>query len=244
MSRKRTCIAIAVLTIAITLTSLPAYSSLVPQTIGFGGYNTNVPTQNYAGDAKIVLQITSVHNGGYDPSNFESYFGVHVLYSNDSAIKVGSDYTLLISQIGVTEFFTTTLAPTQLTTGTIIGINDYNLYGSTISVDIYSDDNSGNVWEQYITILSGGVGVVDSLQLNPESLLTSSPSISSMPSIYTENNLFNTPSTNFLTNNAGSQTTSTQNSNGMSDIIQNFNFPIPMGLDRYMPQEQNFANYW
>ncbi|MBF0554214.1 MAG: hypothetical protein HQK96_06585 [Nitrospirae bacterium] len=220
---------------------------------------------NYAGASKIVLQIGSMVNGDSE-NGYSTYFNVHVLYSNDSAIKEGSDYKLVIYVYGLDYFGEGPVLPNQLTLGTVIGINDYSFDGTTITVNIdatYKETEAGTEWEQKITILSGGM-VMDNLQLDPESLLSSS-SIPSMSSIGTGNNIFNNLFTNSPTNNVVSQTSSTPVINtatanslssnmfstglntfpslGMS-ALNNNNGQASMNAGWYTPQQLDFANYW
>src|SRR5271157_633796 len=71
---------------------------------------------NYAGAAKLVLQITGE----------EGHYNVTVLYSNNTSVSIGDHCWLFINQ-PLSEGWSTLLTPSQLTTDTIIGINDYGL---------------------------------------------------------------------------------------------------------------------
>jgi len=71
---------------------------------------------NYTGAMKLVLLITGYEGGHYN---------VTVLNTNDTSIPTRDNCWLFISQPIIEDWWTEFLAPSQLTTGTIIGVNDY-----------------------------------------------------------------------------------------------------------------------
>lgn len=153
---------VSVLTIFSVLMALHANASLVPAMTTWGGDNPTISTKNYAGAAKLVLQVTMIYPGKNDPSD-ESYFYVHVLYSGDPSVKEGSDLKLEIYQNGMNFYSESPAVPSQyppsqypFKPGAIIGINDYDFDGTTITVNIdatYTEAEAGDAWKQKITVL-------------------------------------------------------------------------------------------
>jgi len=118
----------------------------------------NAQQANYAGAAKLVLQLTGMGEGQYN---------ARVLYSNDSSIPVGDNCWLFITQPQSDTFCSLTINPSQLTTGTIIGIDDYgfspglaegnNTAYQPDQVDVTVPEGTG--WTNEIKILNSFNGI-------------------------------------------------------------------------------------
>jgi hypothetical protein len=173
----------------------------------------NAQEANYAGAAKIVLEIVNEENVPVSSSLSFPGYNVHVIYSDDPAIIAGQNYDMYIIQEEVNYYGTLTgVTPTELVPGTVIGINNYQFGDNIISVTVQGDPDQTDAWEQQITIL--GTANTDSssptgdTSTDTSTLLTPSM-FSSMPSIGTGSSLLNFPSENVLTDNTGIQTPST-----------------------------------
>ena len=162
---------------------------------------------NYAGAAKIVLQIVKLNTcpySSYSSQYYSPYYTVKVLDSSDQNITVGQEYTMQIMLIHTKDFGANVLTPQPLVSGTVVGINDYwfDTSDNEINVDIQGD--SADDWTQGVILLSSGnTDSTDNQQLNPVSSISNPSIFSSMPSIGAGTNFFNIPSTNDLTDNIG-----------------------------------------
>lgn len=167
---------------------------------------------NYAGAAKIVLQIVKLNTcpySSYSSQYYSPYYTVKVLDSSDQNITVGQDYTMQIILIHTKDFGANVLTPQPLVSGAVVGINDYwfDTSDNQINVDIQGD--SADDWTQDVILLSSGnTDSTDNQQLNPVSSISSPSIFSSMPSIGAGTNFFNIPSTNINSDNTGLTTQS------------------------------------
>lgn len=173
---------------------------------------------NYAGAAKLVLDVTKLNTcpySSYSSQYYSPYYTVKVLYSSDQNLTVGQDYTMQIMLVHTKDFGAQVLTPQPLVPGAVVGINDYwfDTSDNQVNVDIQGD--SVDDWTQGIILLSSGnTDSTDNQQLNPVSSTSSNSGIfSAIPSIGTGNNGLTLLPAGFLTGNMVLQTPSIPSSN-------------------------------
>jgi protocatechuate 3,4-dioxygenase beta subunit len=133
----------------------------------------NAQQANISGGAKLVLKITGFEGGHYN---------VTVLYTNDTSIPIGDNCWLFIRQPIIKDWWSTFLAPSQLTTGIIIGINDYgfsnNIATRNNNNTSYLPDQvevivpNGTDWTSKIKILDPGNSTAQTATPNPKATIT------------------------------------------------------------------------
>lgn len=168
---------------------------------------------NYAGAAKLVLEITKLNTcpySSYSSQYYSPYYTVKVLYSSDQNLTVGQDYTMQIMLVHTKDFGAQVLTPQPLVQGTVVGINDYWFDTSDNQINVGITGDSVDDWTQGVILLSSGnTDSTDDQRLNPVSSASSSSNIfSAIPSMGIGNNGLDLLPTGFLTGNMVLQTPS------------------------------------
>jgi hypothetical protein len=112
--------------------------------------NANVIMPDYVlmkPGVRVILQIENYSEG---------YYSISVLYSSDSNITAGDDYSLSLNQPITGKYLTVIIHPSILAPGVIIGLNDYEfskgIYGELDEIQVGIPENTS--WTNKVILLN------------------------------------------------------------------------------------------